>query len=293
MSSRAAVGTTSASSNVWDHEKERLGLRGATLAPRFFGQRVRRREVPRFLTGAARFIDDIVLPRMLFVSFARSTEAHARIVNVDVAAALCHPKVRAALTGALIAERARPIRCDSTMPTWQGSAYPALAVDKVRFAGEALACVAAEDRHAAEDAALLVAVDYESLPAVVTVADATAPGAPLLHDDWEDNFFIKRHFETEGFDEVMLAAPHRLSQTYTMARHSGVPIEPRGCIAEWDRGAGVLTLRTATQIPHLVRTALADVLSLPSTASEWSRPTLAADSESKGGSTPKRWSAPC
>jgi len=219
----------------------------AALSPRFFGQRVRRREDFRFLTGSARFVDDVVLHRMLFASFARSTEAHARILGVDLDAALAHRGVRAGLSAVMLAGRARPIRCDSTLPNWQSSGCPILATDKVRFVGEAVACLAADDRAGAEDAAALVAVDYEPLPVLVNAA--AADGGPLVHEDWGDNYFIRRHFETEGFEEVMAAAPRRLARTYTMARHSGVPIEPRGCIAEWDEGRSFLTLAACWSAP--------------------------------------------
>jgi aerobic carbon-monoxide dehydrogenase large subunit len=232
-------------------------------APRFLGQRVQRREDSRFLRGTARFVDDIVLPRMLWASFVRSTEAHATIAGVDTDAALAVAGVRQVVTGADLAGRIRPIRCDSTMPTWQGSAQPALATGKVRFVGEAVACVLADRRAVAADAADVVTVEYERLPAVIDAATATAPGAPLLHDGWADNYFIRRHFETDGFEEALAGAAHRLTRTYTMGRHSGIPLEPRGCIAEWDDAAGVLVLRTATQIPHLLRTGLADCLGVP------------------------------
>jgi carbon-monoxide dehydrogenase large subunit len=231
--------------------------------PRFVGQRVTRREDLRFLTGRANYVDDLVLPGMLFARFARSTEAHARLGSVDVGRALASPGVAGVLTGEALRGRVRPIRCDSTMPTWQGSAFPALALDRVRFVGEAMAVVAADDRARAEDAAELVTVDYKPLPVVASAAAALAPSAPLLHEDWADNAFIKRHFETEGFEAAMAAAEHRLGHTYEMARHTGTPLENRGCVASWDAAGEKLILWTATQIPHLVRTGLADVLGLP------------------------------
>ncbi|HEV3365321.1 MAG TPA: xanthine dehydrogenase family protein molybdopterin-binding subunit [Acidimicrobiia bacterium] len=237
-----------------------MAVGDGTATPRFFGQRVRRREDSRFLRGTARFIDDIVLPRMLWASFVRSTEPHAHIGTIDAGAALAVPGVRGVTTGAMLAGRVQPIRCDSTMPTWQGSAQPALATDKVRFVGEAIACVLADERAVAVDAAELVNVEYERLPALTDATGATAPGAPLLHEGWSDNYFIRRHFETEGFDAAIDGAPHRLTRTFTMARHSGIPLEPRGCIAEWDDASDVLVMRTATQVPHLLRTGLADFL---------------------------------
>ncbi len=236
---------------------------GETLAPRFFGQRVKRREDPRFLMGRANYIDDIVRPRMLHASFVRSTEAHGRIVSVDLSPALELYGVVGGLTGADLVDLVDPIRCDSTMSTWQGTAFHALATDRVRFVGEPVAVVAASDRYVAEDAAELVEVDYEPLPAVASIDAATARGTAVLHDGWDDNFFIKRHFETDGFEAAMAAAPRRLTHRYTMARHAGIPMENRGCIAEWDPARHELTLWTATQIPHLVRTGLADCLRLP------------------------------
>jgi aerobic carbon-monoxide dehydrogenase large subunit len=232
-----------------------------TLAPRFFGQRVKRLEDPRFLLGKARYVDDIVRPGMLFASFVRASEAHARIIDVDLSAALEQPGVIDGLTGAMISETSHPIRSDSTMPTWQGTGFPALAIGKVRFVGEAVACVVAEDRYAVEDAAEAVIVEYDSLPALATMDLATAPDAPLIHEDWADNHFIKRHFATEGFGEALEASPRRARHRFVMARHTGMPMENRACIAEWD--GATLTLWTATQIPHLVRTGIADALQMP------------------------------
>lgn len=233
-----------------------------TLAPRFFGMRVKRREDPRFLLGKAKYVDDLVRPWMLFASFVRSNEAHARIADVDLEPAMALDGVVDAMSGEMMIAT-KPIRCDSTMETWQGSGFPALATDKVRFVGEALAVVVAKDRYLAEDAAELVRVQLDPLRPVATMDAAMAPDAPLIHEDWQDNFFIKRHFETEGFDEIMAAAPRRSRHRYEMARHTGMPLECRGCIAEWDGAKEELTLWTATQIPHLVRSGLADALKLP------------------------------
>lgn len=230
--------------------------------PRFFGQRVKRTEDPRFLLGQARYIDDVVRPNMLHASFARSSEAHGRLHAVDVSTASAIPGVVAVITGDDLAD-VKPIRCDSTMPTWQGSEYPALARGKVRFVGEAVACVVATDPYIAEDAAELVMADIDPLVAVASMAAAVDPDAPRIHEHWDDNLYIKRHFATDGFDDAFADAPQHFSATYVMARHTGMPIENRGCIAEWDPRDRELTLWTATQIPHLIRTGLADVLGVP------------------------------
>ncbi|HET6547143.1 MAG TPA: xanthine dehydrogenase family protein molybdopterin-binding subunit, partial [Solirubrobacter sp.] len=234
-----------------------------TQQPKLFGARVKRREDPRFLTGRATFVDDIVRPRMLHAAFVRSSPAHADVVSVDAGAARSAPGVRAVLTGPEAASLAQPITCDSTFETWQSSRFPALAHERVRFSGEALACVVADDRYLAEDACALVDVEYEPRPVVASMEQALADGAPRLHDDWEDNLFIKRHFKGGDPDPVFEGAHGVVSLDLVSNRHSGIPLENRGCIAEHDPAEGTLTLWTATQIPHLVRTGLADALGFP------------------------------
>jgi aerobic carbon-monoxide dehydrogenase large subunit len=231
--------------------------------PKLLGARVKRVEDPRFLTGRARYVDDIVRPRMLHAAFVRSTIAHAEITGVDSTAAAAHPGVRAVMDGRQMAERALPIVCNSLVPSWQETRYPALAADRVRFVGEAVAAVVADDRYVAEDASELVLVDYAPLPAVASIAEAIADGAPRLHDGWEDNFFVKRHFVGGDPDRAFAEAAGTLQLDLRSNRHSGIPLETRGCIAEYDDAEETLTLWTATQIPHLVRTGLADVLQMP------------------------------
>jgi carbon-monoxide dehydrogenase large subunit len=224
---------------------------------------MKRVEDPRFLLGHARYIDDITRTGMLHASFTRSVEAHARLSDIDVGSALERDGVVAVLTGADVRERTNPMRADSTMPTWQGSEYWALAPEVVRFVGEPVACVVADDKYVAEDVAELVMVEYESLQPVTDVHHALAEQAPILHDGWTDNCFIKRHYETDGFDEAMERCPHRLSLHLEMGRHTGMPLETRGCIAEWDKHADQLIVWTTTQVPYLIRTGLADILGLP------------------------------
>lgn len=231
--------------------------------PKLLGARVKRREDPRFLTGRARYVDDIVRPRMLHAAFVRSTMAHAEVVHLDTDEASRVAGVRAVLTGAQAVGRARPIRCDSTFATWQASEMPALAYDRVRFSGEALACVVADDRYHAEDAAELVDVEYRPLPVVASIEQAIADAAPRVHEDWQSNFFIERHFSGGDVDGAFAAAHGTVELDLVSNRHSGIPLENRGCIAEHDPAEGTLTLWTATQIPHLVRTGLADALGFP------------------------------
>ncbi|WP_214366980.1 xanthine dehydrogenase family protein molybdopterin-binding subunit [Pseudonocardia sp. H11422] len=232
-----------------------------TAQPKLFGQRVRRVEDPRFLLGRAQYVDDVVLPRTLHAAFVRSEVANGVVRGFDVERARRAPGVHLVLTGEDAATQHSPIRCDSLLPEWQGSEWPALAGERVRYAGETVAIVVAEDRYLAEDAAGLVTVDVQTLPPVLTFADAAA--LPPLHEGWDSNNFLRRTFETSGFDAAMDAAPHHQDLVFTMARHSGIPIETRGCVAAWNPTNETLVLYTATQIPHLIRTGLADVLGLP------------------------------
>jgi aerobic carbon-monoxide dehydrogenase large subunit len=235
------------------------GVQAGTLV----GSRIRRTEDPRFLLGQAHYVDDIVLPGMLEVAFVRSPMAHADVGSIDTTAARSAPGVHLVMTGAEIASRAAPIRCDSTYPTWQGTGFPPLAGDRVLFTGEAVVAVLADDRYLAEDAAALVDVDYVPREVVASVEDAIREGAPRLHDDWEDNFFVRRHFTGGDPDAAFAAADGVLELDLTTHRQTAIPMENRGCIAQYDRAEETLTLWTSTQIPHLVRTGLADSLGMP------------------------------
>ena len=238
-------------------------MQAAELTPHLVGARVRRVEDPRFLTGQARYTDDLAPPGLLHVAFVRSPHAHARIRGVDLRPALALPGVIAALDGAEALKHHTPIRCDSATPVWQGSAQPALAVDRVMFAGEAVAAVVAESRYLAEDAAERVVVDYEPLEPVVDMEAALRPGAPRLYPDWTDNAFVKRHLDVGDVDGAFAQADGIVRLRTVTHRCAGVPMEGRVSLAEYHPTRGELTLWTATQVPHLVRTGLADALNFP------------------------------
>ena len=234
--------------------------------PRYFGAPIRRKEDPRFLLGEARYVDDLPAERALHVAFVRSDLAHARVVAIDTAAAEAAEGVVTVLTGPDAAPLWAPIRCDSTFDGWQGSEHWPLANGVVRHVGEAVVAVVATDRYLAEDAAELVEVDYEPLAPVAHVDAALAPDAPRLHPGWHDNVFLKRHLETDGFDAEMAASEHRLSLVLDMARHSGMPMETRGCLAEWDPREQRVVVHASTQSPFQLRAGLAMTLRLPESA---------------------------
>jgi carbon-monoxide dehydrogenase large subunit len=229
---------------------------------RYIGQPVRRREDPRFLRGETRYVDDIRLPRMVHAAFVRSPHAHAVLRRVSIDAAREHPAFLGAITGANSATLVKPIRCDSTYPEFKGSDWPPLAADRVRYAGEAIAAVVATTRYLAEDIAEQVEVDYEPFPAVVDMDDALRTAAPL-HPGWTDNLFLDRRRAAGDVETAFRDADHVFEGTFVVHRHTAYPLEPRGCIADYSRATGMLTLYTSSQIPHLIRSAAAELLNVP------------------------------
>ena len=223
-------------------------------SPRLFGARVLRVEDKRLLTGRGRFVGDIVLDRMVSAKFVRSDVASGRILGVDTDAALRFDGVHAVFTGRDFA--AYEIRCVSSYDGFQASGEPILALDTVRFAGETIAMVIADDEYVAEDARDEVVVDIEPSTPLLSRADALADDAVPLHPGWRDNAYVHRAVKTAGFDAAAAQAPHQLTLHLTNGRHIGLPIENRVCIAEYDTGTDSFTLTTTTQIPHLIRAGL-------------------------------------
>jgi carbon-monoxide dehydrogenase large subunit len=224
-------------------------------APRFFGSRVPRLEDDRLLRGHGRYVADIDLPRALAAKFIRSYEAHAVVAEVDIDDAVKAPGVHAVFVGEDFA--ASGIRCISSYDGFQVSTQPILAIDRVRFAGEPVAMVIADDEYVAEDATELIFADLEPLPVVLDLDAALDPSAELLHDGWSHNAYVRRAAKTPGYDEAAANAPHHVTIELDNARHGAIPMENRACIADYDRGTGQYTLYTTTQIPHLIRAGLA------------------------------------
>ena len=228
-----------------------------------FGAAVPRTEDARLVTGGGRYVSDLERPRMLHVAFVRSVHAHARIRGLDVAAAASAAGVVATVTGADERFVGLRIRARSALPTYVPTEQPILAWPEIRFAGEAVAAVVAVDRYRAEDAAALVAVDYEPLPAAVDVAPAPGAAAPRVHEAAPDNVLLTRRFESGGVDAALAGAAVVIERTFRTNRQAAAPLEGRAGVAEWDGGLGKLTLWSGVQVPHLVRHALAEMLELP------------------------------
>ncbi|HXC91093.1 MAG TPA: molybdopterin cofactor-binding domain-containing protein, partial [Stellaceae bacterium] len=235
------------------------------------GQAVPRFEDPRLLRGGGRYVDDMVLPRMVFGYVLRSPYAHARLRSVDTAAAKAAPGVLAVLTGADWEASGwgdlpvpRGLRLRDGGPAVRPR-FPALVKDRVRWVGDYVAFVVAETRHQAEDAAELIAVDYEPLPAIVSTAGAVEPGAPLV---WEEAPGNVAFFHSEGdpakTEAAIAGAAHVVRRRLTVNRVTAAAMEPRGAIGDYNSAADHYTIYTTLQRIHSYRAELAtQVMKVP------------------------------
>ena len=227
------------------------------------GAHVLRREDPRFLEGRGNYVDDMLGRGTLHLAFVRSEFAHARIRTVDVEEARSVPGVVAVYTHADLADLVGPIRAVSHMPGYRVAATPVLAADLARYVGEPIAAVVAESRYEAEDGADAVKVDADPLSAITTIEDAIADGAVAIHASIPDNLF--NHFELRAGDsEAAFAEADFVHEAeYRAGRVSPVPLEPRSVQAEWDTGRTHLSMWISHQAPHLLRTGMAECLTMP------------------------------
>ena len=247
-------------------------MNSARQAP-FVGRSLPRREDRRLLTGRGQFVADLDLPHMLHAAFVRSPLAHARIRSVDLSRAGAAPGVALVMSGADLARLLPPVPdTQVSLPRkWMNQIrhnfinpqQPLLAHDKVRHVGEAVAVVLAESRNAAEDAALLVSLDLEPLPAVVDPEAALALGAPIIHDRFASNLIGAFTIGKGNADTALAGAPHRLSRRFHHHRYGALPMECRGVVAEHDRRTDSVTIWSSTQVVHWVRREAASVLRLP------------------------------
>ncbi len=224
--------------------------------------RMLRKEDPRFVRGRGTFCDDIRLPGMLHLAILRSPVAHGRIVGIDVTAAEAQPKVKAVVTGSKLAELGL-----AWMPTLAHDVQAVLATDKVRFQGQEVAFVVAEDHYSARDALELVDVDYDVLEAVVNARTALDEGAPVVRDDI-DGKRDNHCFDWEVGDEAATAAAFEradvvVAEDLVYPRVHPAPLETCGAVADFDRVSGKLTLWVTSQAPHAHRTLLAMMTGLP------------------------------
>lgn len=228
------------------------------------GDRVKRREDPRFITGKGQYTDDIQLPGMLYAAILRSPHAHAHIRSIDTAAARQAPGVVAVFTGSDLDRKLGLIPTawlppDSDIKT---TAHPALAIDTVRYVGDGVALVVSDSRYGARDALDLIHVDYEPLPAVADQERAMQEGAPVLHADAPGN--VAFHWKAgNASDEVFEAAEVVVRQRFRQQRLVPNPMEMRASVADYNRSTGELTMWITSQNPHIHRFILSGVLGVP------------------------------
>ncbi|SDK15119.1 carbon monoxide dehydrogenase, large subunit apoprotein [Cryobacterium psychrotolerans] len=224
--------------------------------------RLQRKEDPRFVRGKGNYVDDIVLPGMLHGAILRAPVAHARLVSIDTSKALAHPGVKAVITGQdLLGLKL------AWAPTLSADVQAVLVTDKVRFQGQEVAFVVADDRYSARDALELIEVDYDVLPPVVDVRKALDPGAPVIRDEIEgrtdNHIFDWEAGDKAECDAVFASADVVVSQEMVYPRVHPAPMETCGAVADYEPIDGTLTLYETSQAPHAHRTLFAIVAGIP------------------------------
>ena len=239
------------------------------------GAKFNRKEDHRLTTGKGRYLADLTLPGMLHLTFFRSERAHATINSIDTSKAMALPGVVAIVTGEDIKEKIlsmpQPV-VQPGLPARFPKHWP-LAVGKVKFHGEPVAAIVSRDKYIGADAAELIEVDYTDLPYVGDPESALKSGAPLVHDDWDDNLIFEMGFtggDTEEsqaendaeVEKIMQTADIVVQKRFRVQRCGVTPMETRGVLANWDESDGMIAHIT-TQRPHIDRLALSDILEIP------------------------------
>ncbi len=220
------------------------------------GHSVKRKEDPRFIRGQGNYVDDIVRPGMVFMDIVRSPYAHAKIKSINTEKALAHPGVAAVITGETLKEYILHM-----MPTLMSDTQMVLPVEKVCYQSQEVAAVVATDRYSAADGVELVEVEYEPLPVVTDPFKATDKDAPIIRDDKEDqksnHIFHWESGDKEGTDKAFKDAEVTVKQDIYLPRLHVASIETCGCVSEFDKVTGQLTVWMTTQAPHAIRTVVA------------------------------------
>jgi aerobic carbon-monoxide dehydrogenase large subunit len=221
------------------------------------GARSKRKEDKRFLYGRGQYIGDLRFPRMREVAFVRSPVAHARLKNVVIP-----DHLRSSVFIASDLSDVLPYKAVSRLPGFQASEQPPLVTEKIRHVGEIIAMCLADTRAEAEDIVAQVSLDYEELPAVIDVLEAQKAGCVLVQDTVKGNVFVDVRYDGD-VESVAKIAPVKVVRQLRTARQVMSPIECRGFIAQWDTRLDQLIVYAATQMPHVVRSGLAQSLQVP------------------------------
>lgn len=220
----------------------------------YIGKTVPRPNLERLLQGRGTYVSDMELPRMAHVVFLRSPHAHAKIVSIDVAAAKRMPGVITIVTGKDLAAVITPwVGVLSHLKGLKSAPQSAIAVDRVCWQGEAVAAIVATSRAAAEDAAEHVTVAYEELQAVTDMRTALDPETPIIHGSLGDNLAFERIHDAGAVDQAFAESDAVVEAEFIFGRHTGVTLEPRAVVADWNAGEARLIIYQGTQAPHMVQ----------------------------------------
>lgn len=234
-----------------------------TRVSSYIGSRIKRTEDPRLIQGLGHYVDDIKLADTLELAFVRSVHAHARINFIDTAAAKARPGVVAIYTGVDVQGRIGAVPCASSLEGLKIPHHPVLAIGKVRYVGEPVAVVVAQNKYVARDAATLINIDYDPFEAVVDPESAVASGAVVIHETFGDNVAYRWRLAGGDIEKAFKEADRVIKTRLVNQRLVPAAMEPRGVQARWLAGEKELTVWSSTQIPHLLRTQLALMLGLP------------------------------
>ena len=244
-------------------------MAASPVIPKLVGQRVKRREDPRLIQGLGTYVDDVKLVGLHHLAFKRSDLAHARVLSIDTSAAEALDGVEAVFTGAQIAKFLEPMPIGTRFPS---PPHRAVASDVVRYVGEPVAVVVARDRYLARDAADLIVVDYEPLPAVVDPEEAMTGQPAVLYEDFENNLAVpfvpggtgvsRGNVDDTAIDQAFAEADVVISQRMANQRLAPTSIEPRGVVAHYEPGKSTMTIWSSAQNPHTLRSFIASMTGL-------------------------------
>ncbi|EKS36714.1 xanthine dehydrogenase family protein molybdopterin-binding subunit [Afipia broomeae] len=246
-----------------DSSMKQRGLSVLDRPNSYIGKTVPRPNLGRLMQGRGQYVSDLTLPRMAHVVFLRSPYAHARILKIDATEAKAMPGVIAVVTGVELAKVISPwVGVLSHLKGLKSAPQHAIAVDRACWQGEAVAAIIATSRALAEDAAELVSVDYEELVPVTDMRTALDPATPVIHPDLGDNLAFERNLDAGAVDQAFRESDEVVEAEFVFGRHTGVTLEPRAVLADWNSGDERLTVYLGTQAPHMVQNIAAKHLGL-------------------------------
>jgi carbon-monoxide dehydrogenase large subunit len=258
----------------------------------YIGSRVRRKEDVRLLRGIGKYVGDIHRAGMVHAAILRSTQAHARIVKIDTATALCLPGVVGILTAAdMPGVKPIPMRT-GVIPGLERSQQTPIATAKVRYVGDPIAVIVAENRYIAEDALDLIEVEYASLGAVTDARASMQPGAPQLHDATPNNIAANFQVDVGDVKSAFQGCDVIIEEEFSTQRHSAVPLENRGLVAEWDEGRGLLTMWGPTKMTHTNWRILSELTGLPQSCIHFIEPEVGGGFGARGEFYPEDFLIP-